>query len=66
MTLDPTRAAAYLCGALAGGLTATALVGVRDRAFRGAAAALAGAVLCGVAAVGLEEWAQNQQAAHSQ
>ncbi len=66
MTLEPTRAAAYLCGALAGGLTTAALVGVRDRALRRALVALAGALACGAVAVGLEEWTQIQQAAQSQ
>jgi hypothetical protein len=60
MSLDTTRAAAYLCGALAGGLTTAVLVGVRDRSFRAATAAFVGALACGAAAVGLEEWTQRR------
>jgi energy-converting hydrogenase Eha subunit B len=66
VSLEPTRAGAYLCGALAGGLTAAALVAVRDRDARGALASLGSAVVCGAAAVALEEWTRIQQAAQSQ
>jgi hypothetical protein len=59
MSLERTRAAAYLCGALAGGLTTVAIVGVRDQSLRDAAAALVGALAFGAAAVGLEEWTQR-------
>jgi hypothetical protein len=59
MSLEPTRAAAYLCGALAGGLTTATLVSVRDRSLREAAATLVGALACGAVAVGLEEWTQS-------
>jgi uncharacterized protein YcfJ len=60
MSLDTTRATAYLCGALAGGLTTAAFVGVRDRSFRAATATLVGALACGTVAVGLEEWTQSR------
>jgi uncharacterized membrane protein YebE (DUF533 family) len=66
VTLEPTRAGAYLCGALAGGLTAAALVAVRDRDVAGTLATLGGALAFGAAAVALEEWTRIQQAAQSQ
>ncbi|MEF8820025.1 MAG: hypothetical protein V5A31_10350 [Haloferacaceae archaeon] len=59
--IEPTRAGAYLCGALAGGLTAATLVAARERSVRAALATLAGALLCGAGAVGLEEWTQIRQ-----
>lgn len=67
MTLDPTRAGAYLCGALAGGLTTAALAAARERSIPAALGAFAGAVACGAGAVALEEWTQiRQQASQSQ
>ncbi|ERG96030.1 hypothetical protein [Haloquadratum walsbyi] len=60
MSLERTRAAAYLCGAFAGSLTTAAIVDIRTRSFRSAIVALIGATVFGAAAVGLEEWTQNQ------
>jgi hypothetical protein len=63
VTLEPTRAGAYLAGALAGGFTAATAVALRRRSLRGAAAGLVAAVVCGAAAVGLEEWTRIRQQA---
>lgn len=63
MTLEPTRAGAYLCGALAGGLTTAAVAAVRDRSPGAAAGSLAGAFVCGAASVVLEEWTRIRQQA---
>ena len=58
MSLPPNRVRSYLCGALAGGFTAVALVGRRERAvcsvFAGATA-----LLCGYLCVAFEEAAQR-------
>ncbi|MFB6167387.1 MAG: hypothetical protein ABEJ43_00910 [Haloferacaceae archaeon] len=61
--IEQTRAGAYLCGALAGGLTAAALVAARERSFGATLGTLAGALACGAGAVALEEWTQIRQQA---
>lgn len=67
MTLTPTRAGAYLCAALAGGLTAATLVAARERSVPAALGTLVGALACGAGAVALEEWTQiRQQASQAQ
>jgi membrane protein involved in colicin uptake len=63
VTLEPTRAGAYLCGALAGGLTTAALAAARDRSAGAALGALVGALVCGAGAVALEEWTRVRQQA---
>ena len=61
--IEPTRAGAYLCAALAGGLTTAALAAARDRSVGAAVGTLVGALACGAGAVALEEWARIRQQA---
>lgn len=61
--IESTRVGAYLCGALAGGLTAVALVAARERSAGALLGTLVGALACGAGAVALEEWTQIRQQA---